>query len=365
MKLSTELRSLPIVSIAEGEEVGVVKDFIIDPTLKSIVAVIIEDPLWYEGAKIISFSLIHSIGDFAITTENASSVVALTSMPEVAELIKKEIRIVGAKIITRGGRLVGFVKEYSLDDRTGEILGMELSSDSDLAAPDRNIIPCSVVVTIGRDVIIVNEDIETALCSSHAEVAGEMATAPRPAAPPPPPPPAPEPQMAMEEPPMPEPEEEPVVAVDTEPDPVVVEDEPAFEAVEEEEPAMEVVDEAPAEGGIDAETEVDIEELLDLDQEGGLISDDDVESAADAAAAGEPMDAEPQVEEDGAKESLSEIFERRQIKYMLGKKISRDIEGDDGSKIINQGETITEEVIDQAKQHGKFLELSMNIEIEE
>jgi len=195
MKLSRELSNLPIVSIAEGEEVGIVKDFIIDPMQKAIVAIIIEDLLWYEAAKIIEFTLIHSIGDFAITIENVSDVVSLTSKPELADLIKKRIDMKDVKIITRGGRFVGNVVEYSLDDRTGDILGLELSSDSNVASPDKNIIPASVVVTIGQKVIIVNDDVEGYLCSSHAEVAGEMSAAPRAAAAPAytPPPPAPKP----------------------------------------------------------------------------------------------------------------------------------------------------------------------------
>ena len=69
--------------------------------------------------------------------------------------------------------------------------------------------------------------------------------------------------------------------------------------------------------------------------------------------------------DDTSKESLSEIFERRQIKYMLGKKVSRDIEDDAGDIIIGAGNPITEDVIEKAKKAGKFLELSMNIEIEE
>jgi uncharacterized protein YrrD len=351
MKLSRELSNLPIVSIAEGEEVGIVKDFIIDPMQKAIVAVIIEDQLWFEGAKVIEFTLIHSIGDFAITIENVSDVVSLTSKPELADLIKKRIDMKDVKIITRGGRFVGNVVEYSIDDRTGDILGMELSSDSNLAAPDRNIIPASVVVTIGQKVIIVNDDVEGFLCSSHAEVAGEMAGSPRPAAAAPAPP-APRPQPVAPPPP-----------------PVFSEPEPVFD-----EPA--VADEPPAEsGGIDAEPEVDIEELLDLDQEGGLIDDDDAIAAAadDAAAAVQDAGIDDVVIEadaadaaaDASKESLSEIFERRQIKYMLGKKVSRDIEADDGSTIVNQGEIITDDVIAKAKQSGKFLELSMNIEIED
>ncbi|MEW5947631.1 MAG: PRC-barrel domain-containing protein [bacterium] len=311
MKLSTELRNLPIVSIAEGEEVGVVKDFIVDPAAKSIVAVIIEDPKWYEGAKVIAFNMIHSIGDFAITTDNVSSVVALAGKPELTDLINKCISVIGAKVITRGGRLVGFVKEYSIESNTGEILGLELSSDSEVISPDRTIIPSSSVVTIGKDVIIVNEDVESNLRASHHEIAPEAAapSAPprRPAPTPPPPPPR---------------REEPAPPAQPQPEP----------------------------GGIEAESEVDLESLLEIEEE------------TPSEISAEPAEA---LAEDTAKESLSEIFERRQIKYMLGKKVSRDIESDDGTMIIRAGAAITDDVINKAKKAGKFLELSMNIEIEE
>jgi len=148
--------------------------------------------------------------------------------------------------------------------------------------------------------------------------------------------------------------------------------EPVFDEPEISEPELQ--DDA---GGIDADTEVDIEELLDLDQDGGLIDDDEsIAAAADEAAAAaqdagfDDVEIDTEIAEeaggdDSSKESLSEIFERRQIKYMLGKKVSRDIEADDGSTVINQGEIITDDVIAKAKQNGKFLELSMNIEIEE
>ncbi len=330
MKLSTELRNLPIVSIAEGEEVGFVKDFIIDPESKSIVAIVIEDTSWYEGAKVISFSLIHSIGDFAITTENISSVVSLSNMPELTGLIKKELSIIGGKVITRGGRLVGYVKEFSIDDRTGEIIGLELKSDANISSPDLNVIPASSVATIGKDIIIVNEDIEASLKGSHEEVVGATGyTKPvsRPVV------------------------KDPVVAA---PEPVLAE-EPEELVIEEPEEDL-VAEEETAEAGIDSSSDVDIEELLDLDAE-----------AESAGLVEEPGVVE--IEEDSAsdedKQSLSEIFERRQIKYMLGKKVSKDIISDGGSIVVNQGETITEETIQAAKSSGKFLELSMNIEIEE
>jgi hypothetical protein len=50
---------------------------------------------------------------------------------------------------------------------------------------------------------------------------------------------------------------------------------------------------------------------------------------------------------------------------MLGKKVSKDVVSDDGSLVVGQGETITDSVVQKAKASGKFLELSMNIEIED
>jgi len=344
MKLSTELRDLPIVSISEGEEVGVVKDFIIDPEAKAAVALVIADESWYSGAKVISFSLINSIGDYAITTENASSVVELTNMPELIDLLKKELKLIDAKVITRGGRFIGKVKEFSIDTSTGMIIGLELAGDSDIPSPDTNIIPADSIVTVGKDVIIVSDDVEAELVADHNALSGASSAMPRPAPKPKPEPssaappePAPEPAMPAPEPvPEPEPEPEPEPAPAPEPQPAA-------------QPAL----------GED-EDEVDIEELLDLDSE-----------AETAQLGGQPME-EPAPEqpvmeepEPETKESLSEIFERRQIKYMLGKKVSRDIETDDGITIASQGDEITQEIIDKAKSAGKFLELSMNIEIEE
>lgn len=326
MKLSTELRNLPIVSITEGEEVGVVKDLIVDPATKSVVAIVVEDPEWYDGVKVISFSLIHSIGDFAITTENVSSVVPLSNMPELAQLLRKRITVTGAKIITRGGRFIGTVKEYSIDARTGDILGLELSGDTDIVSPDRNIIPASGMVTIGKDVIIVNEDVETSLKGSHSEVAGDAVAAPRPrpavqaAAPRPAPAPAPRPAA------------------------------PAPAAA------------APVErgGGIDSDEDIDIEELLDLDASGPVPP-----PVAEQRPAAKPAAFDAPAAAPVGKESLSEIFERRQVKYMLGKTVSRDLESDDGALIASRGDIITDDIIARAKGAGKFLELSMNIEIED
>lgn len=331
MKLSTELRNLPIVSIAEGEEVGVVKDFIIDPVEKAIVAIVVEDVQWFEGAKVVAFSLIHSIGNFAITIENSSSVVSLTTMPELTGLIRKNVSIIGSKVITRGGRLVGFIKEYSVNANSGNIVGLELTSESELMSPDKTIIPASAIVTIGRDVIIVEEDIESTLCATHEEI--EESTKDIryiPSA---------------------------VPKFDKKTKTTIFEEKTLPVDEDEELPPIEDITGILDEEEPTTKTSVIDEPIPDIGPDLTIPTDPFAAEVEDIPSGSK--------EEPSSKASLSDIFEERQRKYMLGKKVSRDIETEDGTAIVKQGGIITEDIINKAKQAGKFLELSMNIEIED
>ncbi len=304
MKLSTELKELPIISIAQGEEFGTVKDLIVDPEAKAVVALVIADRTWYEGAKVISFSDVDSIGDYAITTENTEAVVELTSTPELIDLLKREIRVVGARVITRGGRLVGTVAEFSLDCETGAVLGLELSEDSDIPSSEERVVPSAAIVTIGRDVIIVNDEVDGELSAGHPETAAGRSTASQlfsrrgttatgEAAPAP---------TASESPSAPTTEPPPQPVVPSEP-PVQPPAAPPTPSV-----------------GPDSETE-----------------------------------------QAASNHSANRLFQNAPGKYVLGRIAAADIVADDGTPIVSKGETVTQEVVHRAKSAGRFFELSASL----
>lgn len=60
-------------------------------------------------------------------------------------------------------------------------------------------------------------------------------------------------------------------------------------------------------------------------------------------------------------DALAKMFEEKQRKYMLGKRASRRIDAENGVTIVEQGEEITEIILEKAKLSGKFVELSMSI----
>ncbi len=61
-----------------------------------------------------------------------------------------------------------------------------------------------------------------------------------------------------------------------------------------------------------------------------------------------------------AQSEAARLFEERQREYLLGRKVSKRIETENGEVIAEEGDLITEELLDKAKAAGKFAELSMN-----
>lgn len=62
---------------------------------------------------------------------------------------------------------------------------------------------------------------------------------------------------------------------------------------------------------------------------------------------------------------LNQLFEKRQISFLMGKRLIRDIRSDDGNTIVSAGSVIDQKMVDLIKQSGKFTELSMSVESEE
>ncbi|NTW05174.1 MAG: hypothetical protein HGA27_03510 [Peptococcaceae bacterium] len=62
---------------------------------------------------------------------------------------------------------------------------------------------------------------------------------------------------------------------------------------------------------------------------------------------------------------LSEAFDARQRQFLIGKRAARRMIGDSFQIIIDEGEIITDEVIEKASAMDKYIELTMNVLAEE
>lgn len=152
MKKSTEILGLPVISIMEGKELGNVKGLVINPNGGIVTALVRDEIKWYLEAKLLPFSAITGVGEYAVTIEDSSSVASITTAPEFEKLLSDNIKVIGTKVLTKSGRIQGKVTEILIDD-AGQITACEIEDVSGQSAE----IPAQRILTYGKDVLIIKE----------------------------------------------------------------------------------------------------------------------------------------------------------------------------------------------------------------
>lgn len=165
MKKSNEVIKLPIISISAGDQLGQVNSLVINPEKFSVDFLTIQQEDWQVSVKAIPFKKVIGIGEYAVTVENESSVIDLNEIPIANQLLNKKVGIIGSKIMTRKGELLGEILEYYLNDDNGELMGLSIK-----AGQKDVILPISSVITLGKEMVIVNEHAKEAFLTEAEQL---------------------------------------------------------------------------------------------------------------------------------------------------------------------------------------------------
>lgn len=156
LKKSVDILNLPVISIREGKKLGIVKQYVINPTKGCVTALAIDDGKWYYGAKLLPFTAITGIGECAITIETSEDIVTLIQAPEFEELLCADITVINSKVFTKAGRSLGNVTEIIVDN-SGKIAICEITDCNNEVSH----IKAQRILTFGKEVLIVADDTET------------------------------------------------------------------------------------------------------------------------------------------------------------------------------------------------------------
>ncbi len=164
MRKSKRFASMPVISLEEGQHIGIVRELVIDPTGKKVAALIIEQKGWFKEQRFIPYSKVHSVGADAITIEKSSGVQKAAGLPEIVKLLRNRIKITGARIVAENGTVLGHVDEYYVDVESGTIAGLEFSGNFiNNMIKGRAFLDIDYIRTMGKEVIVVtNESVENA-----------------------------------------------------------------------------------------------------------------------------------------------------------------------------------------------------------
>lgn len=157
MKKSVEIIGQPVISITEGKEFGNVRELLINHSNGTVAALVIDDGKWYLGAKLLPFAAIAGLGEYAVTINNSGDILTVVDRPEFAGLFEAGIKVIGTKVLTKGGKIQGKINEFEVDN-SGKISACEMEK------PDGEVVQVAAqnIVTFGKEVLIISDNEDTA-----------------------------------------------------------------------------------------------------------------------------------------------------------------------------------------------------------
>ena len=303
MKKSIEIIGLPVISITEGRELGMSKTLLIDAKNGTIAAITIEDEDWYRGVKLLPYSSVIAIGEDAVTVTNSENILTLEDAGDYEAMMDANIKIIGTKAITKSGTIQGKVVEIYVGDN-GKIEKCEIEArDGSLSE-----ITSDQISIFGKQVTVIDSDLE-----KKTELIAPKAPAGAVEAPKAEEKPAAEPKAEA-------PKAEPAKA-----------EAPKAEPKQEAKPAEPKAVPAPAPKA-------------------------EPKQEAKPAPKAEAPKADPSIQ------MADKATEERHRRFLLGKTVTRKITTDSGVVLVNEGDTVTEEVLQKVKIANKFIDLSMNVQ---
>ncbi|HHT02266.1 MAG TPA: hypothetical protein GXZ96_06210 [Firmicutes bacterium] len=148
-----ELIGRRVVDLETGTEVGIVRELIIDSSLRRMTGLLVEVPA-AGGVAALSLRSVFALENDTVTIRSFQDL----QVPQGREVngAKHLCRqLIGRRVLTPDGRECGVVEDLVVDPFSGDLAGYELSAGliSDILE-GRKMLPAGEITFLGRDVII-------------------------------------------------------------------------------------------------------------------------------------------------------------------------------------------------------------------
>jgi uncharacterized protein YrrD len=153
-----------VLSLADGAKVETVSDVIVDPSGQRLVALVVNEGGLMSSAKVVPIEEVSSFGKDAVVIRSQDSIISTSQNQALRDIVDQDEKILGKKVYTVDGDNQGSVGDIYFDERTGSVVGYEVSGGllGD-AAKGTSYLPTDEITTIGVDVIYVQPEVATAL----------------------------------------------------------------------------------------------------------------------------------------------------------------------------------------------------------
>jgi uncharacterized protein YrrD len=119
-----------IINIQTAEEVGRIKDVLLDPAIKGVAFYVLAEPSDYFGARLIDQKYVVGLGGFALTVTGEHIIEDVAHCPHAIELLKNDVQVIGSYALSDKGTLLGTVTQIFFDESTGRIVRYRIQDDA-------------------------------------------------------------------------------------------------------------------------------------------------------------------------------------------------------------------------------------------
>ncbi|NLY18715.1 MAG: hypothetical protein GX045_07145 [Clostridiaceae bacterium] len=169
MKKSQQIIGLPIISISDGNEVGKVKNIILNAESGKIDYFVVDSGIQVLSTRVIPTTNVLGIGEYAMTILNPEAISDISRIPSAIDLLQKNITVKGTKVLTKKGSLIGETGDIFVDVDNGcNIVGIEYIAD--ITQKKVRIIPRSSVITFGKTLLVVEDDVQSRLLDDPSDL---------------------------------------------------------------------------------------------------------------------------------------------------------------------------------------------------
>ncbi len=144
----SEAEGHKVVSTSTAETVGRVKRLVVDPSSRRVVALDLKKT---RDAKGLAWGDIAAFGADAVTVTEEDKLAEHSE--EVSQLARKELRILGKRVLSADGDELGAVRDVDFDPATGKVTSILLE---DATGPSE--VAGSKLVGIGSYAVVVSAD---------------------------------------------------------------------------------------------------------------------------------------------------------------------------------------------------------------
>ncbi len=147
-----------------GQKTGKVKDLVIDVTGHQVLGfVLAESP--FKKTLVARWAGLQNIGPDNVIFNTIGDVVKAAGAPEIKEVLDSKLRFKNRKLQTTAGKDLGEIEDVQFDERTGQVLGYELSGG---VFSGRHFLPTPPTMEVGKDIVFVAPEVEATIQKGKA-----------------------------------------------------------------------------------------------------------------------------------------------------------------------------------------------------